>query len=422
VYVPEGSWQDPDNYSGTPLHLGRALAASCERLGLELRVVETPEMLNTEPLWELTAACLEGAPARERVVRSLPLRQRQAAQTTELLASLAPARGWGDVMGVVVAYLESFQDLTRRRLQREMTEGACLLSLNTLNPLWRGWFPAYYYLDTPLAPFYFDGQTGLIPQARTCPELARVFVELERRALAQARGLFFFSDFAAQLCRRAYPRVNVPIEVVGAGVNFEEPPPFRVRAFGRPLRLLFVGRNFAVKGGPLLLEAAGKLDPTCFSLTVVTDERFHPPPSAPVSAGVRFLPPQPKGALRELYHQHDVFLFPTTHDAFGLAACEAMASGMPVLATPVRAMPDILGPASDLLDPFISTADGLVSKLEDLADDPERLRAVGRRNHLRASLLHDWRAVVSRLLSAVIEGRGVTARGLDNAEPLESCA
>jgi glycosyltransferase involved in cell wall biosynthesis len=58
--------------------------------------------------------------------------------------------------------------------------------------------------------------------------------------------------------------------------------------------------------------------------------------------GVQFVGPVGPETLRELYRESDVFVFPSFFEGFGLVILEAMACGLPVIATECSAAPDIL--------------------------------------------------------------------------------
>lgn len=401
VYLPEGDWRDPANYSGTPLYLGRALARRCRARSVELSVVQVPELINTEPLWRIAQAAVERRGLRAAVA-GLPARQRDAAQTARLVTRLRRACSWRDAAPLLGAYLDEFTRLTTSRLRRAAGGGGALLCLNTMNPPWRGSFPAWYYLDAPLAPLYFDEQVGFVRGSAAGAEAVSLFTAVEREAIGRARGLLFFSRFASNACRAAYPSARGKSHVVGAGANLGRLPDYRPAGRADRMRLLFVGRDFGLKGGDLLLEAAAHLDPARFALTVVTERRFHPrPPDRPACAS--FLAPVSKLEVAELYAAHDLFVFPTRLDAFGIVVCEAMAHGLPVLATPVRAIPEILGRTTPRFDPYVTSAGELVAAIERAAADPATCRAVGRRNFARARQRFDWDRVVDRMLDRILD-------------------
>lgn len=402
VYVPEGDWHDPANYSGTPLYFGRALAAECDTLGLDLRVVETPETINTEPLWELIAASVTGrsADAADQVLWALPEVQRTDPATRRLLDDLRGADSWREARAPVHRYLEEHRDRTDGLISAAIGSSGMAICLNTLNPPWTRNRPACYYLDTVLATFYFDQISGLVSHRNDAPELVALFHGMEADALQHANHIFHFSSFSARLCAEHYPSTASRSVVVGAGANLDARPSIqRTVPPTLPLRLLFVGRDLSLKGGRLLLRAAALLDPKQFTLTIVTEARFHA--SEPL-AGVRFHSLVSKAELCDLYAAHDMFLFPTERDAFGLVVCEAMAFGLPVLATPVRAVPDILGPATATFDPYVTSAEQLVDRLVALSKQPALILSAGRRNRMRARAGFEWPIVVASMLACIL--------------------
>ncbi len=81
----------------------------------------------------------------------------------------------------------------------------------------------------------------------------------------------------------------------------------------------------------------------------------------------------------------DVFLLPSAHESFGLVALEAMSSGVPVIATNVGGMPEVI---EDGASGFLADPDDLAAMTEiavALARDPVRRRTVGEAARERAA-------------------------------------
>lgn len=108
----------------------------------------------------------------------------------------------------------------------------------------------------------------------------------------------------------------------------------RSRRPGTPRRLLYVGRLVTSKGLHLLFAALARYRGTSWTLTVVGDgtereqlrvfaAQHHLP--------VRFRGFVPRGGLPELFADHDVFVFPTLKDEWGLVVGEALRAGLPVV-------------------------------------------------------------------------------------------
>jgi glycosyltransferase involved in cell wall biosynthesis len=60
--------------------------------------------------------------------------------------------------------------------------------------------------------------------------------------------------------------------------------------------------------------------------------------------------------MRQLYAAHDVFVFPSPGEGFGLPALEAMAAGCLVVATDAGGLADFVGPETALVVPRSETA------------------------------------------------------------------
>ena len=82
---------------------------------------------------------------------------------------------------------------------------------------------------------------------------------------------------------------------------------------------------------------------------------------------VRFLGYQSENTLAALYRLADVFVFPSLYEGFGLPPLEAMASGTPVVVSNVSSLPEVVGEAGILVNPYDarSIADGIQRVLAD---------------------------------------------------------
>ena len=82
--------------------------------------------------------------------------------------------------------------------------------------------------------------------------------------------------------------------------------------------------------------------------------------------------------LAALLQQATVLAFPSLYEGFGFPPLEAMAAGVPVVATRAGSLPEVLGDGAVLVD--VGDDDGLVEALDRVLDDPaqrERLVAAG---------------------------------------------
>jgi len=100
-----------------------------------------------------------------------------------------------------------------------------------------------------------------------------------------------------------------------------------------------------------------------------------------------------------LLHQSDVLAFPSLwHEPFGLPVIEAMAAGVPVVASRGGAFPETVvdGETGLLVDR--GDADGLANALITMLRDPEVRMGMGRAARLRAEEMFSWDQAVQRWL------------------------
>lgn len=102
--------------------------------------------------------------------------------------------------------------------------------------------------------------------------------------------------------------------------------------------------------------------------------------------------------LVDLYNLCKLFVFPSWHEGFGLPALEAMACGAPVIASNTSSLPEVVGRADALFDPYddASIRDLMLKALEDDAFRTD-LAAHGR---ARAAAF-SWEKTATRALEAM---------------------
>jgi glycosyltransferase involved in cell wall biosynthesis len=86
--------------------------------------------------------------------------------------------------------------------------------------------------------------------------------------------------------------------------------------------------------------------------------------AAGVRQDVRFFGFVPDHTLAALYRLASVFAFPSLYEGFGLPPLEAMACGTPVVTSRISSLPEVVGDAAVLVDPY---------NIEDIADGLERV-------------------------------------------------
>ncbi len=101
----------------------------------------------------------------------------------------------------------------------------------------------------------------------------------------------------------------------------------------RPLRVLFVGTASLGKRIQYLMEAASRLNADHLEFLVAGAIEISMKARDKAPSNMRFCGHLPKADVIRRYLEADVFVFPTLSDGFGIAQIEAMAHGLPVIAT-----------------------------------------------------------------------------------------
>lgn len=163
------------------------------------------------------------------------------------------------------------------------------------------------------------------------------------------------------------------LKIVHCGVR---PDTYGQRARnGSEKLILFIGRLDAIKGVPLLLEAfasALKNHPEA-QLNIVGDGPARETlqhQARELGDSVAFLGYQPQEAVAELLQEADIFVLPSFAEGVPVVIMEAMASRLPVIASRVAGVPELVddGKSGFLVPP--GDLETLIMRLEALLSDP----------------------------------------------------
>jgi hypothetical protein len=167
---------------------------------------------------------------------------------------------------------------------------------------------------------------------------------------------------------------------------------------GRPLNLLFLGQVNLRKGTLELIAAMHRLNGAPVRLLMVgpVEPRLRDHLSLP--ANVELVGPVSRSAVEEHYRQADLFVLPTHSDGFAITQLEALAQGLPVIAS--RHCGDVVidGHNGHLIDTV--TADALEEQLRWALDHPQALAYMAARAPARLAT-YAPECVVDMLVAAV---------------------
>ncbi len=198
------------------------------------------------------------------------------------------------------------------------------------------------------------------------------FENCDRIVVASSVALQSFAEYGFEKKTVMVP-VGVDAEMFSPGVKIANIP-------RKTFRVCCVGRVEFAKGVAYLLEAwnrlrlpnaelvlVGEVKPQMKSLLEGCGER-----------GVRLAGVLPRSEVAGCYQESDAFVLPSLHEGFGQVLLEAMASGLPVVATDRTGATDCIADGKEGLIVPARDADALANAILWCYEHPEERAAMGR--------------------------------------------
>jgi glycosyltransferase involved in cell wall biosynthesis len=216
------------------------------------------------------------------------------------------------------------------------------------------------------------------------------FFDVSRYRLAEklrrVRFVVCISDYArSQLMALSPPEIWDRLHVIHVGIPIEQ---FTRNAVADPSRgdstILFIGRQVAVKGQPVLLEAAALLAERGYKVNVILAGEGPLRPMLEHFAEQLGLAPQVSfpGAvgqeeIHDLYAGATIFCLPSFAEGIPGVLMEAMAMEIPVVSTRITGVPELIDDGRTGLLVAPGRTDQLADALERLFLDPALCQKMG---------------------------------------------
>jgi len=320
-------------------------------------------------------------------------------------------------LGGAASYL-LFAARRLRRLTRENRFDCAhfffALPTGALAPLWTRWTNCPYVVSLRGSdvPGYDSG--------RILSVLHWLLHGTMQHILEGASSVVANSASLRALATSSFP--DIPMGVITNGVDTGSFRYNGVRTPHSPRRLVCVARLVGRKGLEELLGALALLKAEDTELTLVGEGSMRPlleqqAKALGIAHRVTFAGVVGANEVGECYRQADCFVLPSLSESFSMALLEAMASGLPVVASRVGGIPELVedGVNGKLVEPGSALA--LAQGLDSLLGDPLRMQRMQSLNRQKICNGYRWvhivRAYEQHCYLPAVTDSGVT--GVSNA-------
>jgi glycosyltransferase involved in cell wall biosynthesis len=238
-------------------------------------------------------------------------------------------------------------------------------------------------------------------EAGLSPAEAKRAAAAEAALLARVRGVLCPSLRTAAAIE-SYGIASRRIAVVPPGTAKAHPPVPPRR--GRVRALLCVANLLPRKGHALLIEALVQIRDLEWALVCIGSLERDPATArkirqmisaAGLNGRVTLAGEQPPEAVGAAYRAADLFVLPSFHEGYGMVYAEAMAHGLPIIATSAGAIPETVPPEAGLLVPPGDPL-ALALALRRAIAEPALAAQLAAGSRAAGARLLDWRQAIEQ--------------------------
>ena len=219
------------------------------------------------------------------------------------------------------------------------------------------------------------------------------------KELLSADVIYVAGSYTASTLKKAGME-NKKVCIIPYGFpSVNEAPRTWFKGFGK-LKLLYVGSLTQRKGIADVLKLAERFQ-GAVSLTIVGKKNTND--CRPLNEAIKkhhYYPSLPHHEILRLMRTHDVLIFPSLFEGFGLVVTEAMSQGMPVITTERTCGADLIQTGYNGWLTEAGNPDMLYNTLQEILDHPELVEENGR-NALITAKKRPWHVYGSELADTV---------------------
>ena len=240
-----------------------------------------------------------------------------------------------------------------------------------------------YVIDGGLSPYY--------PWYKTIYH--KTFLRFySMLSVQKANAITAVSRFTAQLVKKDL-MISRPIQVIYNGVDANRFTPANSPiTLDKKVRIFYSGNLTLSKGAFMLPEIAKKLTAnTCIYYTQGLRTRIK----LPSSPFLKCVGPVPFEEMPKWYQGMDILLMPTIREGFSLSVLEAMACGLPVIASNCSSLLEQIDEDKGGCLCSVGDVNDFAEKINTLADSPNLRREMGEYNRAKVEKMFTLERMVN---------------------------
>lgn len=200
-------------------------------------------------------------------------------------------------------------------------------------------------------------------------------------AVKKALKITAVSNYIARLVKKDM-KLSVPIHVIYNGVDvnhFKPKSPKKISQ--KKICVFFSGNLTRRKGAQWLPEIANNLEK---NISIYYTQGLRGRGRLPSLENLQPVGPVPFDDMQYFYRQMDILLMPTVREGFGLAIAEAMACGLPIVASDCSAIPELVKSGKGGFLCPVGNPKAFAEKINLLANSPQLRKEMGEYNRMQA--------------------------------------
>jgi len=196
-------------------------------------------------------------------------------------------------------------------------------------------------------------------------------------AVKRASAITAVSHYTAGLIKKEFG-IESPVRVIYNGIDTDcFKPSLSIKPKAKEISIFFSGNLTSRKGAQWLPAISDRLDT---NIRIYYTKGLRRQGSLPASNRLQSIGSVTFHDMPQRYRDMDILLMPTVREGFGLSVAEAMACGLPVVATNCSAVPELIDEGKGGFLCPAGDVDAFAEKLNILANSPKMRREMGEYN------------------------------------------